>query len=206
MLDPAKTIVTLDDGRTLNLLQYWMLLNVPGVADGCLPFDPKEAADLVATSIGDLPVWEGDEPILRAFVSTARGCAARESRIDRIFDRPGSKTISMVRDIRRVLRSPCTRASWSRSDYVDRVVFNVLKCARGLTITADDVMKTLRANGYVAPPPCAGCEPMGATERCSACLLLTIEDIAHALGRLCSRGYAETLFDPALGTTYTWLD
>ncbi|QBZ81340.1 hypothetical protein pclt_cds_753 [Pandoravirus celtis] len=214
MLDPVRTTVTLADGRTLNLVQYWMLLNVSGVADGCLPADPKKVADLLADAAGHGLTLPRKESVVRALITTATAYAGTcsERRVYRLFTRPTSSVLAQTRLIREASKPPPTTTtgaadySLARIDRAQTVVWQSIKRAgKNQFVTLADLLRRVEGAGST-PMPCAACEPLIANERCPECQPLAHGEIIQAIQHHCDSGCMTEARDPTLGVVYARLD
>lgn len=213
MLDPLRTTVTLTDGHTLNLIQYWALLNVPGVADGRLPSDPKEIADLLTDAAGDALVSPTEESIVRALITTAAAYAGAcsERRVYRLFGRPTRGVIAQSRMVKQASKPP--PQSPTSPDYgllrVDRARTIVWKAIKHEStdrfVTRTELLRRIDRMDLI-PTPCAACEPLIVDNRCSMCQPVTRHEIVQGIKHCCDTGLMLESQDAALGTVYARLN
>ncbi|AJF97464.1 RING-finger motif-containing protein [Pandoravirus inopinatum] len=214
MLDPVHTTITLADGRILNLIQYWMLLNVSGVADGCLPADPKEVADLLADAVGKALTSPREESVVRALITTAAAYAGTcsERRVYRLFARPTSNVLAQTRLIREVSKPPRTATTGAADYSLARVVRartailqSIKRAGKNQFVTLADLLRRVEETGST-PIPCAACEPLFVNDRCPKCQSLAHGEIIQAIQHHCDTGCMTEARDPTLGVVYARLN
>ncbi|AGO85739.1 Ring domain containing protein [Pandoravirus salinus] len=181
MIDPLATTVVLADGRTLNLLQYWALVNVSDTTEGRLPDDDIDVASALTQALGQHAALACNPLVVRALVTVATA-APSTTRIDRLFCRPTESVLDRAQNIAacaaRTTTEPPERVRFADVCTWRAVKFHWLEGADMERI----VLCAIKSCGG-APRPCDLCELVDADFWCVRCRPLTRTEIYCAMQR-----------------------